>query len=128
MADKELANPTLVINNVTIPIVPNSLKFKSGKGEQDVFTQSSGGSATQAVFSKNVESNISMVAFSIRNTPANIELQSDWKDLENANAIELTGDGGFSRSFNNMAQTSDPDINLGADTPIDIEFKGDPAV
>ena len=128
MADKVIANPTIVINNVAIPIVPNSLKFKSGKGEQDVFAQSAGGSSTQAVFSENVETNISMVAFSIRNTPGNIELQSDWKDLKNANAIEITGDGGFSRSFNNMAQTSDPDINLGADTPIDIEFKGDPAV
>ena len=69
-----------------------------------------------------------MVAFSVRNTPTNIELQSDWKDLKNATAIEITGDGGFSRSFNNMAHTNDPEINLGADTPFDIEFKGDPAV
>lgn len=125
---KTLANPTLVVNNVAIPIVPNSLKFKGGQGEQDVLVQSAGGGSVQTVYSENVETNMSLVAFSIRNTPENIEIQLDWKTLKNANAIEITGDGGFSRSFNNMAHTNDPDINLGADTPIDIEFKGDPAV
>ena len=122
-----LANPTLVINNVAIPIVPNSLKFKGGQGEQTMLAQSSGGGATQSVYSEDTESKISFIGFSLRNTPANIELQRNWKNLKNANAATITGAGGFSRAFNNMAHTNDPDINLGADTPIDIEFMGDPA-
>ena len=123
---KALANPTLVINNVAIPVVPNSIKYKPGTGEQTMRAQSAGGGSVQSVYAKNVEGNISSLSFSLMNTPQNIELASNWKSLENANSATLTGDGGFSKAFNNMALTNDYEVNLGADTTIDLEFMGDP--
>jgi hypothetical protein len=125
---KALANPTLVGNNVAVPIMPNSLTFREGTGEQTMRAQSAGGSSVQTVYSKNVEGNISFLKFSLSNTPENIELAREWKNLENANSFQLTGDGGFSRAFNNMALTNDYEVNLGADTVIDIEMMGDPAI
>jgi len=121
-----LSNPTLVINNIAVPYVPNSIKFKEGLGEQNVRVQSAGGGSLQSVFSDNAESKISMVGFSVYPTPENIALVKGWKQLANANAISLT-DTNFSRTFANMALTSDYDVNLGADTTIDIEFMGDAA-
>lgn len=127
MSDTTLANATIVINNAAIFYVPNSPKFNEGKGEQDVLIQSAGAGVVEAVFSENVETNIGMVAFSVRNTPKNIGLALGWKNLKRANAITISGDGGFTRSFSNMVLTNNYDVNLGADTPIDLEFKGDPA-
>lgn len=123
-----LANPTLIINNVAVPVVPNSVKYKEGKGEQTMTAQSAGGGSVQTVFAQNVEGNLSFLGFSIKNTPENIEAARGWKNLKNANAATITGDGGFSRAFNNMALTNDYEVNLGADTTIDIEFMGDPAI
>lgn len=124
---KNLANPTLVINNLAVFVVPNSISFREGTGEQTVSVQAAG-NTTQSVFSKNLETNMSFLKFSLRNTPENIELVSEWKNLENANAATLTGEGGFSRAFNNVAVTNDVDVNLGADVTIDIEMMGDPAI
>ncbi len=125
---KALANPTLVVNNIAIPVAPNSVSYKEGTGEQTMRAQSAGGGSVQSVFSKNVETNLSFLKFSLFNTPENIALARGWKILENANAASLTGDGGFSKTFNNMAVTNDYEVNLGADTTIDIELMGDPAV
>lgn len=125
MANKALANPTVVINNTSVPVVPNSVKFKEGLGEQNVRTQASGNNV-QTVFSDNAEGKMGMVGFSIYNTPENISLARTWKTNLNENAITLTGTN-FSRTFTNMALTSDYEVNLGSDTVIDIEFIGDPA-
>jgi hypothetical protein len=123
-----LANATLVWNNVAVAVVPNSITYREGTGEQTMRAQSAGGGSVQAVYSKNVEGNLSYLKFALYNTPENIELAADNKALDNANALSLTGDGGFSRTFNNMAITNDYEVNLGADTVIDIELMGDPAV
>lgn len=123
-----LANPTLVINNIVRPVVPNSVTYDEGLGEQSVTAQSAGGNSVQSVYAQNVETNLSTLKFSLKNTPENIEAAREWKVLKNANAATLTGDGGFSRAFNNMAVTNNYEVNLGADTTIDIEMMGDPAV
>lgn len=123
-----LADATLVINNITVPVVPNSIKYKEGGGEQTMRAQSAGGGSVQSVYSKNIESNLSFLGFSIYNTPENIELARGWKNLENANAATLSGAGGFRRAFNGMALTNDYEVNLGADTTIDIEMMGDPII
>lgn len=124
---KNLANPTLVVNNQAVFVIPNSISFRDGTGEQTVSVQAAG-NTVQTVYSKNLESNMSFLKFSLSNTPENIELANTWKSLENANAATLTGNGGFSRSFNNLAVTNDVEFNLGADVTIDIEMMGDPAI
>lgn len=125
---KRLADATLIINNVAVFVVPNSISFDEGLGEQSVDPQSAGGGVVQGVYSDNVEGKKSSLKFSVFNTPEAIELAKDWKLLQNANAATLSAPGGFSRAFNNMAVTNNYEVNLGADTNIDIEMMGDPAV
>lgn len=127
MTKVKLSNPTIVINNIAVPIVPNSFSFTEGFGEQDLKVQSSGGGSVQTVLSSNVETNLSMVKFSIHNTAENIDLARTWKTNLNRNAISITGEG-LSRSINNAALTNDYEVKLGSDATIDVEFKGDPAV
>lgn len=126
MSDTAVVNPTLVINNIAIPVRPNSVTFKEGKGEQNMRVQSAGGGNTDIVYSENVESNISSLMFEIINTAANIELARGWKTNRNANAGTLTGQG-LSRSFNNMAILNDYEVQLSSDGVIAIEMSGDPA-
>ncbi len=122
-----LSNPTVVVNNLATPIVPNSFTFTEGLGEQTIRTQSSGGGSVEPVFSENVETNKSMVKFSVFNTAENIDLVKTWKQNKNANAISVTGEG-LTRSFSGMALISNYEVNLGSDTTIDIEFEGQPAI
>ena len=68
-----------------------------------------------------------MVKFSLHNTAENIDLARTWKVNANNNAITITGNG-LNRAVNNAAVTNDYEVNLGSDTTIDIEFKGDAAV
>lgn len=127
MASVAVVNPTIVINNIPISIQANSAAYDDGLGEQSMRAQSAGGGAVDIVYSENVESNISMLKFSLANTATNIELARDWKKNRNANAATLTGEG-LSRSFNNMALLSKIENVLSSDGSIDIEFSGDPAV
>lgn len=122
-----LSNPTVVVNNLATPIVPNSFTFTEGLGEQTIRTQSSGGGAVQTVFSNNVETNKSMVKFSVYNTAKNIDLLKTWKQNGDANAISVTGEG-LSRSFSGAALISNYEVNLGSDTTIDVEFESQPAI
>lgn len=128
MAIIALANPTVVINNISVPVVPNSVKYTEGLGEQKVRVQSSGGGAVQAVVSNDVETNLSKFAFSIYPTADNIELVRGWKVNTGSNAITCTADGGFARNFGNATLTSNYDVDLGSDTKIDVEFMSDAAI
>lgn len=123
-----LSNPTLTINNLTTPFVPNTLVYKSGKGDRTVRVQSSGGGSVQTVFSTDIETNKSMVKLSIVNPKENIDKLEDWQDLLDGNAILITADNGFSKSFSNMTLITDPEIAFGSDTTIEIEFEGPPAI
>ena len=123
-----LSNPTITINNLTTPIVPNTFTYKSGKGDRTVRTQSSGGGSVQNVFSTDIETNKSMVKFSIFNPKENIDKLEDWQDLLDGNAILVTAKNGFSKSFSNMTLITDPEIAFGSDTTIEVEFEGSPAI
>lgn len=123
-----LSNATVVVNNLATPIVPNSFTFTEGLGEQTMRTQSSGGGSVQTVFSNNVETNKSMVKFSVYNTAENIDLLKTWKQNKDANAISVTGDDGFARSFSGAALINNYEVNLGSDTAIDVEFESQPAI
>jgi hypothetical protein len=127
MSNERLANATLVVNNLATLVIPNSIKFEDGTGEQSMTTQAAG-NTVQTVYADDAETKMSLLSFSLSNTPENIELAKGWKTLKNANAATLSGAGGFTRAFNNMAVTNKVEFNLGADTNIDIVMMGDPAV
>lgn len=127
-----LANASVVINNEPVAIVPNSLKFTEGKGEQNMRAASSGGGAVEQVFSSNVETNFSMVSFELYNDIDSIETARAWKTLTNQNSVNVSGTTPngktLSRSFSQAAILNDYEVELGSDTTFEIEFKSNPAV
>ena|SRR3990167_9522761 len=122
-----LANPTVLINNLSVSIVPNSFTYTEGRGEQTVRVQSAGGGSVQSVLSNNVETNLSTVKFDVFPTAENIALILGWKDNGNENVIGATG-AGLTRSFTNATLTNDYEVALGSDTKISLEFKTNAAV
>lgn len=122
-----LSNPVVTINNVVLAVVPNSVSYTEGLGEQTIRTQSAGGGSVEQVYSNDVSTNMSMFKCQLFNTAENIDNLRIWKTNSNANAITLTGEG-LTRSFSNMALTNNYEVNLGSDTTIDIEFTGNAAI
>lgn len=128
MTRKKISNPSLVMNNLAIAIVPNSFTYTEGLGEQDVVVQSAGGGSIQTVFSDNVEMRYSDIKFDMQNTQENIDLIRTWKINENTNGLTGTDKDGWSRTFNSVVLTSNYEVTLGSDTVISLEFKSDPAI
>jgi len=122
-----LANPIVTINNEAIFVLPNSVMYTEGKGEQNIRTQSAGGGAVQTVFSEDVESNKSKVNLSITNTQENIDIARTWKSNQDANVISIVSPG-FSRTISSTALINDYEVNLSADGEIALEFEGLPSV
>jgi len=122
----QISDPSIVINNVAVAIVPNSVEFDEGFGEQDVLVQSAGGGSLQQVYANNVETNLGMVKFQMRSTTQNIELVRGWKANGNRNVVVITAktdDGTLARSYTQAAITNNYTVKLAADGVIDVEFK-----
>lgn len=128
MATIAISLPTVVVNNVTVAILPNTFKYTSGFGAQKMRTQSSGGGSVDVVYSDDATSKMSKVTFDVINTSANEALARSWKVNGNQNAISVSDSSGFSRSFANMALVGDFEVDLGADGKISLEFMGNGSV
>lgn len=123
----QLSDVGVVVNNVGVNIVPNSLSYTEGFGEQTILVQSSGNGRTTTVYSNDVETNLGMVKFSIRATVDNIALARQWKSNANRNAVALVGtvtDGSLTRNYSSCALVTDYEVNLSADGVIEVEFRG----
>lgn len=128
MAQTALVNSQLLINNIAIPYVPNSLKFDLGLGEQDVKATAGGGGSSESVYFENVETNISMASFEMYSTDLSVEVHKDWKALKNLNTLEIIDPSGVSITFPFMAHTNKTEFEVGSDKMVTLEFKGDPAI
>ena len=124
---KRVANPQVLVNNNPILVIPNSVNFTEGLGEQTVEPHSAGGDSIQTVFADNVAERCSAINFEMANTEQHINLIRSWKQNENENTIVITGDD-LSRTFKFAALVNNYDVGLGADTNISLEWKSDPAV
>lgn len=125
-----ISTPTVVVDGVNLAIVPNSLMFTEGFGEQDVKVQSSGGGQVQPIVTLDVTTSLSRVAMQVVNTAANIQqLRQIKSDSANFHVVSFFDNTvGFIRTVQQAILTSDYEVGLGADTPISIEFKGAPSV
>ena len=110
------------VNNVSVGIVPNSVKYTEGKGEQKVHAVSAGGGSAEMAYADDVSSKFSKVSFEILPTAANISLARQWKCNGNANVVHITGANSFSRTFSYAALVNNYEVNLAADGKIQIEF------
>ena len=127
-----ISAPSVIVNNEPISVVPNSVAYTEGKGEQTVRAASTGGGAVEQVYSENVETNFSMVKFEIYNDAFSIKKAREWKTNGNLNVVQIAGtakDGtSVERTFQNAGLLADYEVALGSETTIELEFKSDAAV
>ena len=57
-----------------------------------------------------------------------IDLVRTWKSNTNANAVTITSGSEFTRTIVRAAVINNYEVALGADTQIEVEIEGDPAV
>ena len=127
----QLSNATVTINNDVVAIAANTLVFTEGLGEQNVRAASAGGNLAEQVYSKNVETQFSMVKFELPATVPNIALARAWKVNEDQNLVQISGrtpEGRLTRTFSRASLMNDYEVALGSDTNIAIEFRSNPAV
>ena len=87
-----LANPSVIVNNEPWLVVPNSVVYDEGLGEQTMRAASSGGGQTEQVYSENVEENFGGVKFQIFPDPEWIDKLRAVKANRNENVVTVTGD------------------------------------
>ena len=117
-----LSTPSIVINNTPVAIKPNSFSYTEGFGERNVRVASAGGNAKETVVSENVETQMSMVKFTLFTTTGNLTLARQWANNKSANVIEAS-DVGFTRSFTQAIITNDYEVAAGNDGEFELEFK-----
>ena len=121
----QLSDPSVVMNNDAVYIMPNTFSYKEGFGEQTVKNQSAGNGVFDQLYSDNAETKIGGFKFSIAATVANIALARQWKANGNLNATTVTetaSDGTLTRNFSGVALTNDYDVNLQTDGVLELEF------
>lgn len=120
-----LTNATVLVNNVAVAIVPNSLKFTEGLGEQTMDAASIGGGKVEQVFSEDVETAFGKVMFEIPATPDNIASAKAWKVRRNTNVVQIAGsnaEGNMTRSFTQAALLADYEVPISTEGNIPLEF------
>ena len=127
----QLADAAVRVNNELWAVVPNSVVFTEGQGEQEIKAASVGGGGVEQIFVNNIESNFSMVRCEVYSTVDSIRDVKAVKANLNQNVVQIEGatpEGRITRSFTQAAILNDPEKALGTDTTITVEFKANPAI
>lgn len=127
----QLADALVAVNNDPVAVIPNTVSFTEGLGEQKVRAASAGGGQVEQIYSNDIESNFSTIMFEIPATVENIAKARQWKSNKNQNVIQIVGqtpEGSVTRTFTQAAILNDYEVKLGSETNIEIEFKSNPAV
>lgn len=125
-----LSVPSVIVNNQTIAIVPNSFTYNGGEGEINVRAASGGGNTIESVHSVNAENKIGKCKFDVYLTPDVDSLIRSWKNQVGQNNIQfvqrLSGGGNMTRSMSRMSLTNDVERAASSDGVVSLEFAGDP--
>ena len=127
----QLSDLAVIVNSDVVGIVPNSLKYTEGFGEQTVRTMSIGSGAVEQIFANDLEDAMSKIMFDIPTTVENVELARKWKAAQNANVVQLAGktsEGTVTKTFTQAALTGDYEVEIGADTNISLEWMANAAI
>ena len=116
----------VTVNNEPIGIVPNSLKYKRGKGETNVRSASTGGGGIEIVTTRNAEDNVGMISFDMYVTSINESLFNDWKSSPEGNVVQIQQLGQQTLTMNQSSVANDPQFEATADGIFTVEFKGAP--
>lgn len=127
-----ISDPSVVVNNEPVGIVPGSVKFSDGDGEYKMRAQSTGNGNVEQVFSIDVTTKFSALKFSLYNDITSIENARKWKRNLNANVVTVTGKdpsgATFTRTFTKAAILNDYEVELGSDSSFELEFASKSAV
>lgn len=129
MGNITLSVPTVIVNNETISIVPNSFSYDGGEGEINVRTASAGGGSTTSIHSQNAETQIGKCKFDLfLNTGTDAKIAT-WKEAVGANSIQViqrtvSGDS-VTLSFDNMSLMNAVERAASADGVTSLEWAGD---
>ncbi len=118
-----LSRPTVIVNNVPVPIIPNTFKFDEGQGETNVSTQSLGGNKVDVVTSDNAEDKIGKCSFEMKATEDNVKNARGWKLNPGVNVIKVS-EGGFQRVFQQMSIMNNYEVELSAEGKLSLEWEG----
>ena len=123
----QISDAIVEVNNDAVGIVPNSLTFTEGLGEQRVLAVSEGGGQVSQVFSNDLESNFGMVRFSMRSTAGNIEKVRGWKAGGNTNVVIIAGEDAegndFIRTYTQASITNNYEVGIATEGVIEVEFQ-----
>lgn len=125
MAFKTMANPTVEVNNDVVAIVPGSLIFNPGSGENKVSVASAGGRSKEIYIAQDVTTQLGMVTFKLITSEGNVDSITKWLNLSdlNGNTITLV-DGGFTQEFSEMFVVNNPELTTGPDGEVEVKFEG----
>lgn len=120
-----IAVPSVTVDNTILPIMPNSVVYTEGFGEQTVRVQSSGGGSVQQVVSTNLETALSSFKCTVLNTVANINFIRQIKSTGAPHVVTWFDSAvGFTRTMEQAVLVNDYEVNLSSDGNIALEFKG----
>jgi hypothetical protein len=131
MAMIQLTDATVLANNTPVPIIPNTLSYTEGLGEQTVRAASIGGGAVEQVFSNDLATSFSSLKFEMPTTVDTIKLARGWKTNSNQNVFQIAGetvDGTVTRTFTQAAVLNDYEVPIGSDVNISIEITSNPTI
>ena len=120
--------PSFLINGEIFPIIPNSLKVIRGKGTVEVKAQSLG-SVSEPVFEINQEEAIGHITGEVYPTEDAVNKIQNYQDL--GPTLDIQFSDPLTQILRTMAPavlSNDPNLELGADQSITVEFKGAPIV
>ena len=126
----QVSDALVLVNNSPVGIIPNSLTYDEGLGEQNMRVASLGGGQTDSIYSNNIELSFSKIMFEIPVTVQNIALARAWKVNRNNNVVQIvsqTPDGKLTKTFTQAALLNNYEVPLGAETNIALEFTSKPA-
>ena len=130
MGNIALSTPTVIVNNISMLIYPNSLVYDGGEGELVVRSGSGGGGMNLSVHTQNAETTIGKCSFDVfltQDMDAKIAL---WKEQIGANSIQVVQRSNpglaVTLSFDNMSLINAVERKAGADLVTSLEFAGDP--
>ena len=122
----QLTDATVEVEDTPVPVMPDSVSFTEGMGEQSMRAASVGGGRIEAIYSNDLSMAFATVKFDMPATVELIEKAKKWKGAQNNSTITISGGSGgqkITRTFNRAALTADYEVNLGPDSVISIEFK-----
>jgi hypothetical protein len=125
-----ISDPVLIIDDVTIKHVPNSLSLKVGFGDIKVRPESAGGGVFDNVITRDGSTATSSLTFKIYPTSANINNILAIQENYGKSTVLIVDfqDSNVSWTISGASIITDPTLNLNADDGIEVEMKGNTAV